>query len=551
MRRRLEVALPLLVFVGFMVTAVLVNQLLGDAQKKGIDALEDAIATEANAIASTQDRRIDSQIDAAQGFFSEGSPIRFDLAIGSTTDGATLEELLGSLTSGLESGYYLVNEDGLLTQGYLLEDPGSIGKPFEWPAFEETIAALGFDGGVLPVSTGLTTGQPASALIFPLGPTSGAGGYFVFESPVTPESDFNKEIASLRRGETGEFLFFDNMGTVIAANDPSLVAERIPDEQLLTAPLGIQKMGDHVVVLSEVPSAGWRVAFRQDVEEFERPLAQPVESVGRILILVLLGAGFLLTVLLYRRLQNARSEQDRLQHLNDAQQELISIVSHELRTPVAGVLGFLETSLDHWDTMDDAERRRAVGRAATNARRLQAMTRDVLDTQTVESGRLVHVMEPLDLVAEVRTAVEASTDLDPERTIEVSAPDEPVMISGDADRLQQVLNNLLDNARKSSPAVEPIEVAVEVRDGLAEVAVVDHGAGIEREALERIFEKFVRGRDEGVTGTGLGLYISRQIVDAHGGRIWAESDGAGATFRFALPVQAGVSAAQPEVATTD
>jgi signal transduction histidine kinase len=125
-------------------------------------------------------------------------------------------------------------------------------------------------------------------------------------------------------------------------------------------------------------------------------------------------------------------------------------------------------------------------------------------------------------------------------------PDRPVWVSGDADRLQQVLANLLDNARKSSPAVQSIEVELNVRDGEAEVAVIDHGAGIEEESLERIFDKFVRGRDEGVTGTGLGLYISRQILDAHGGSIWAESEGGGATFRFSLPVRTA-----PEVASVD
>jgi signal transduction histidine kinase len=299
----------------------------------------------------------------------------------------------------------------------------------------------------------------------------------------------------------------------------------------------VHRFDDRFVTISEVPTAGWRVVFRQDVDEFESPLADPVESVGRILVLLLLAAGFLLTVMLHRRLRNARAEQARLGQLNEAQQELISIVSHELRTPVAGVLGFLETSLDHWDTMDDSERRRAVGRAATNARRLQAMTRDVLDTQTVESGRLVHVMEPLDLRAELRTAVEASKELDPDRTFDLRVPDDPVLVAADADRLQQVLGNLLDNARKSSPAVEPIEVELERHGSVAEVAVIDHGAGIEQESIERIFDKFVRGRDEGVTGTGLGLYISRQIVDAHGGRIWAESGGAGATFRFTLPIR--------------
>jgi signal transduction histidine kinase len=165
------------------------------------------------------------------------------------------------------------------------------------------------------------------------------------------------------------------------------------------------------------------------------------------------------------------------------------------------------------------------------------MTRDVLDTQSVEAGRLIHVLARVDLAAEVQAAVEAARDVDGERTIDVRRPGEPVWVSADSDRIQQVLGNLIDNARKNSPAVEPVEVVVEVADGGARVTVSDHGAGITDESIERIFDKFVRGRGESVSGTGLGLYISRQIINAHGGRIWAESmPGEGAAFRFVLPL---------------
>ena len=165
------------------------------------------------------------------------------------------------------------------------------------------------------------------------------------------------------------------------------------------------------------------------------------------------------------------------------------------------------------------------------------MTRDVLDTQSLESGRLVHVLTRVDLAAEVRDSVAAALDLDPGRAVHVTVPAEPVWVSADADRIQQVLANLVDNARKNSPAVEPVEVELRAVGDDAEVRVSDRGAGITEESLERIFDKFVRGRGESVTGTGLGLYISRQIVHAHHGRIWAESPpGEGATFRFVLPL---------------
>ena len=290
-------------------------------------------------------------------------------------------------------------------------------------------------------------------------------------------------------------------------------------------------------MLAEVPRPAGGSRSARTRTSSSTSLTGPLQSAGRILILALLTAGLVLMGLLYRRLAAARAEQERLRVLSETQQEFISIVSHELRTPVAGVLGFLETTLDHWDAMDDGERLSAVGRAASNARRLQAMTRDVLDTQSVEAGRLMYAFDRLDLAHEVQVAVDTARDQDGERPIEVHLPDQPVWVSGDADRLQQVLANLIENARKNSPAIDPVEVGLDTVGGEAMLTVSDHGSGIAEESLERIFDKFVRGRGESVSGTGLGLYISRQIITAHKGRVWAESPpGAGATFRFTLPL---------------
>jgi len=538
MRRRLESTLPLLVLVGFLAAAVLVGLLLRSAEERGVHALEDAIDAEVQAIGGSQNQRFLNIFSGAAGLSNpQGDPFR--LEEGSPEDLAELEGLL-RLAPNLRSGFYLLDADGTITQGVqLLGD--SVGDQFSWPGFDELSASPTFAqgvGGVLPVSEGLTTEEPVLAFILPiLDPATGTRrGAFVFESVVASDSDFNKEIGSLQRGDTGEYLFYDNAGSVIGSNDASLLGRKLTDRRLLDEPVGVHRFGGQLVVLADVPAAGWRVAFRQDIGEFEQPLAGPLQSAGLVLIVALLAAGFVLTVLLQRRLQAARAEQERLRQLTGAQQELISIVSHELRTPVAGVLGFLETTIDHWDAMEDAERRSAVTRALANAQRLQAMTRDVLDTQSVEAGVLVHVLEPLDLAAEIEMAVAAARALAPDRTFQLHAPEEPVWVNGDADRLHQVLANLLDNAQKSSPVVEPIDIEVGGDGEVVEVRIRDHGAGIAEEALERIFDKFVRERGDSVSGTGLGLYISRQVVDAHGGRIWAESEpGSGATFHVSLP----------------
>ncbi|MGH9273181.1 MAG: histidine kinase dimerization/phospho-acceptor domain-containing protein, partial [Acidimicrobiales bacterium] len=378
MRRRAESALPALVLLGFLGAAIVVSLLLSSAERRGVDALEESVGGEVQAIAASQDQRFQNTFGATSGLSNPEEP--FELTVDSEADRSELQELLTLFGDSIESGFYLLDERDTITQGVLFTDD-PLGERFEWPGFDELVGRPTFAqgiGGVLPVSHGLTTDQPVLAYVIPIvDPRSGAvRGSFVFESVVAEDSDFNREIGALRRGETGEYLFYDDRGSVIASNDPTLIADMLTDRRLLTEPAGVHRFDDQLVVLADVPAAGWRVAFRQDVDEFEQSLSQPLESVGRVLIFVLLGAGAFLTVLLFRRLRASRAEAERLAAISEAQQEFISIVSHELRTPVAGVLGFLETTIDHWDTMDDGERRSAVSRAGANARRLQAMTRD-------------------------------------------------------------------------------------------------------------------------------------------------------------------------------
>jgi signal transduction histidine kinase len=531
--------LPFLVLIGFALSAVLVLFAINNATDRGVSALEDSLQAEVSAIAASQDQRISNTVTGVAGL--TGRP--FDLVPNSEIDRQFLQSIL-DLVPDLRSGFYLLDGEDRITQGvHLLDTEEAIGGQFEWPGFEALRQSEAYSrgvGGVLPVYDGVTTAEPVTAIVFPILDlaTGGARGSFVFENVVAADSDFNVEISRLSRGETGQYLFLDSMGTVIAANDPSLIATPLDDPRYVEREPGLYRFDGMVVALADVPSAGWRVAFRQDSGEFEEDLAEPLQQVALIVVLVLLAAGAIFTFFLARRLRAAREEQERLQRINEAQEEFISIVSHELRTPVAGILGFLQTSLDHWEIMDDQERVDAVRRAATNARRLQALTRDVLDTQSVESGRLAYNFEPSDMADELRVAVEAARDLTPDRRYELTLPPGPVPVEIDSDRIQQVLTNLLDNAQKNSPAVEPVEIDLGLADGAATVAVRDHGSGFEPEAIDRMFEKFVRGRSDAVTGTGLGLYISRQIVEAHGGTISAVSrPGEGAEFVFTLPLR--------------
>jgi signal transduction histidine kinase len=211
-------------------------------------------------------------------------------------------------------------------------------------------------------------------------------------------------------------------------------------------------------------------------------------------------------------------------------------VSHELRTPVAGVLGFLQTSLDHWDSMSEEERRSAVERANANARRLQVLTRDVLDATAVERGELSYNFLPVDLGAELGTAVTAMRELQPQRDVVLEVPEEPVRVRADADRLMQVVMNLFDNAVNSSPPESPITVRLVLDGGAAVASLTDRGRGLSVTEAGSLFDKFTRGRST-TRGSGLGLYLVREIVTAHGGTVWGEpAEGGGTTFSFKLPL---------------
>src|SRR4029077_14484356 len=158
------------------------------------------------------------------------------------------------------------------------------------------------------------------------------------------------------------------------------------------------------------------------------------------------------------------------------------------------------------------------------------------DTASIEAGELSYVFEVVDINAEVASAATAAQDLQPSRPISIVTPDDQAWVRADPERVQQVLTNLLDNAAKNSAPESPVEVAIRVNNHEVEVAVTDRGAGIPNDELSRVFDKFVRGRATDTRGTGLGLYICKRIVDAHGGRIWASSEPGGTALTFALPL---------------
>ncbi len=531
-----ERLVPVAAAVAVLAVGLAVILLLRGATDDGITALEDA----KQAQVSTTARSFNTRVESSLGAFGGLGARPWELTRGSAADQSVLDTF--AVDPDARSGSFLVDDKDQITAGVLLQ-PGRLGEEYDAPGWSEVKSQLlTTPAAVLPVTDqGVTTDLPSYAFAVAIpGPTPGTlRGALIFEAALTDDSAFNQEIKALAAGEddSSVWRFVDGNGVVLATSASSGLGEPVTDLDVASLDPGAATEGDTLVFVADAPLVGWRVIYTQERDEFEAPLAGPLRIAGLVLVLLMLVVGLLLVGVLVRRLRQAQEEERRLRALSRSQEEFISVVSHELRTPVAGVLGFLQTTLDHWEGMSDEERMTAVRRAFVNARRLQAMTRDVLDTESIEAGRFGYTMTDLDLAGEVTEAAEGFLG-GAEDQVQVSLGADHVAVHGDPDRLQQVLANLLDNARKNAPPDTPIRIKLDRVDDRARIVVEDEGGGIDPDQMERIFEKFVRGRDGSVTGTGLGLYISRRIVEAHGGRIWAEGrEGAPTRFVVELPCQ--------------
>ncbi len=528
---------PIVAGLVVVAVAVAVVTLLTSAANRGIAALTSAKLDQVQTTADSFNARVASEFTSVKGL----GATPWKLTPDNPADLAILKNYAVDATA--QSGFFLVNADGIVTSGILLRT-GAVGTP-AWPGGWASLKArLGReDATVLPVSTkGLTTELPSYDLVVAIRGTTATSvrGALVFESAVTASSAFQNEIAQLadRSASSASWDFIDSAGTVVASTRPGRLGRPVEDRRYRTVRSGVTHLDGDIVVTADVPSVGWRIVFREKTSQFESALNGPLQRAGLILLLLLLGMGLILVIVLLRRLREAHEQQRRLRQLTSAQAEFISVVSHELRTPVAGILGFLQTTVDHWTTLSEAERLSTVRRAVTNARRLQAMTRDVLDVETIEAGRFSYAFTRLELSGELQTAIDGALAADPTHPVEFVPAPEAVWIDADPDRLQQVLGNLLENARTNAPPGSSITVTSTVVDGeRVRVSVTDHGAGVDPDARDRIFDKFVRSGENSVRGTGLGLYIARTVVEAHQGHIWCESEpGQPTRFVVELPV---------------
>ena len=272
----------------------------------------------------------------------------------------------------------------------------------------------------------------------------------------------------------------------------------------------------------------------------------PLEIDGRELWLSISGVAFDDGVVYaFRNLTEERA-------LDELKGEFVATVSHELRTPLAAIYGSAQTLLRRDVELDPTSKERLLAVIASESERLTRIASDILLANNIDSGRLHLDRHPVDVVELASEVVEQMRSVFSTRddvAIELDACDEAAFVSCDADKLRQVLINLVDNAVKYSPDGGRVQVRIEPEEHRLRLLVLDEGLGIAHGEQRRIFGKFYRvdpQQTRGVGGTGLGLYISRELVRLMGGQLSVISkESRGSTFVVELPRQPARKTAQP------
>jgi len=282
-------------------------------------------------------------------------------------------------------------------------------------------------------------------------------------------------------------------------------------------------------------------ALRASREE-RRSLSVTIERPNRQYLQVdttpILGGGEWASLVVFHDLTEVK-------RVERVRRDFIANVSHELRTPLAGLKSVIET-LEAGAKDDPAVAADFLSRADTEIDRLVQMVEELLELSRLESGDIPLVRRRLDVERILREAV-GRLGRQAEKAgvvVGIDVDDGLPPVSGDAEMVERVVVNLLHNAVKFTPAGGRVQLRAACGEGAVEVSVSDTGVGIAEEDLPRIFERFYKGdRSRGAGGTGLGLAVAKHAVEAHGGKIWAESrPGEGSTFRFTIPSDAGQGA---------
>ncbi len=250
---------------------------------------------------------------------------------------------------------------------------------------------------------------------------------------------------------------------------------------------------------------------------------------------------------LYNQVQSTNQKLKVLDRLKD---EFVSLASHELRTPMTAIKSYLWLFLEDNRQFLNEKQKTYIERAYTSTDRLINLVNDMLNVSRIESGRLIINKNPFGMVQLIAEVINEITPTAKEQNKDVifTQPDtELPLVSADPDKIKQVVLNLLGNAVKFSPDGTKIHITASLKDGMVVTSVKDNGKGISKDDMPRLFKKFgiisTTMLAHGAQSTGLGLYISKSIVELHGGKMWvlSEGEGKGAEFSFSLPLSQSAS----------
>ena len=237
--------------------------------------------------------------------------------------------------------------------------------------------------------------------------------------------------------------------------------------------------------------------------------------------------------------QRERQLVQKLREADRTKSEFVSMLAHELKGPMTTILGFSETLKQQWEKVPDEKKLSILDIVAKETGRLSRLVNDLLDVSRMEAGTLRYELSPVSLIELLESIITVHTSLSAQHLVVNDVPPNIPHVLADNDRLRQVFINLLTNATRYSPEGTAIRVRAREMpdDGMIEITVSDEGIGISDQDRDRIFSKFSMLPKPGWVkkGTGLGLFITKGIVEAHGGRIWVESEpGKGSSFTFTL-----------------
>lgn len=241
-----------------------------------------------------------------------------------------------------------------------------------------------------------------------------------------------------------------------------------------------------------------------------------------------------------------RLKVNELEKLDKLKDEFIAITSHELRTPLTAVSGSVKTARMKSVIEDQEKTKKLLDVASANCERLEALVNDIIDVNMLATGNMTLEKNKQHLSLTVENCCEMLNEyfMKCHVTTEVQTQDDLPLIDYDEKRIMQVLMNLLSNAAKFSPAHEVINIQIEQKQNQIQVSVIDGGCGISKDKQDMLFQKFAKinnAHDKQIKSSGLGLYISKQIIELHDGSIWYESHKPqGSIFSFNLPVSGGL-----------